>query len=242
MKKVIYLAILAVAFGCAKSQTEQTITINIGGVRTGAISKGATDILSATAPSALPTLTLTSDDGEHTYEVAPGTPLSVRLGTYSVRGEYVTDASKSIPSFGFAYAEPRYRVSSSIVVAEGTTEYEVDAIYDCWALIIDYTTTEKYSATKSSDTDYTDVACFTRVGDYGIAYIWKGGASAKNKCKILATPLDTETYDATAYTISWNGTEGIVVQNGRWYLFSAGEAERESGDFGVNLPEWEAGN
>lgn len=242
MKKVIFLAILAMAFGCTKSQTEQAITIHIGGVQSGSLTKAAPAIISATAPTGIPTLTLTSEDGQRTYQVAPGESVVVRVGTYQVKGEYVPPASRNTPSFGFAYGEPRYHISSTIEVAEGTTSYSVNAAYDCWALIINYADAEKYESTGASDADYADVECFTRVEDYGIAYVWPGGASARGKCNLRVTPADKENYDEAVYLLRWAGSAGVNIENGRWYMFSAAEAERGSGDIGVNLPEWEAGN
>ena len=243
-KKGAIIAATVAAVACAETPqpSEQTIILAIGGVQSGEIVKSATDILSATAPKGVPTLTLISEDGQHSYTATAGTPLSVRLGKYTVQGEYVTDALKSIPPFGFAYAEPRYKIASEIEVTEGKTEYEVAAVYDCFALLIDYATTEKYRATNASG-NWEDVGCLTRIGDKGVAYIWTPGASAKGACKISAVPTDKETNEETAFDIAWKaGLEGVQLENGKWYLFSAGAAPRESGDIGIDLPEWEAGN
>lgn len=242
VKEGLAVAATVATLACTKvEQGEQTISLSIGGVRTGTICKGATDILSSTAPTGIPTLTLTSEDGEHIYTVTPGEAVSVRLGKYTVTGAYIPDALSSIPSFGFAYAEPRYKVKCEIEVVEGTSEYEVSASYTCWALLIDYASTEKYRCTDAAG-NWADVGCLTKVGDYGVAYIWSAGASAKNSCSLSAVPVDTETYDETTYTICWNGSTGVVVENGKWYMFSAGEAARESGDIAIGLPEWEDGN
>ena len=244
VKKGAIIAATVAAVACAETPqpSEQTIILAIGGVQSGQITKGATDILSATAPSSTPTLTLVSEDGEHTYTATPGVPLSVRLGRYTITGNYIPETLKSIPPFGFAYAEPRYKVASTIEVVEGQEGYEVSGEYDCFALLIDYATTEKYRATNASG-NWEDVGCLTRIGEHGVAYIWTPGASAKGACKISAVPTDTETYEETAFDVAWKkGAEGLQLENGKWYLFSAGAAPRESGNIGIDLPGWEAGN
>lgn len=246
-RTLLFLTILATLLGCSKDRSigYREVTITIGNVLSGDITKTDADnvaaILRTTAPSGVPTLTLQSTTNtKRSYEVTPGIPVNLPYDVYNVSGRYVP--SKVGDTFrGSVYHEPRYNVSSTIEIIPDKDEYEVPATYECFALVIDWATTVKYTHV-GKDTNVADFTYFAGSGDLGVAYIFVSSEWNEMANRITAYPVDEAEHEPTEYRLVTNRNyNGYYVENGKWYAFAPAAVETESGVLGVKLPEWVAG-
>lgn len=250
MKSVKFLVMVALAgmvMGCSKHSEPvmQEIRIGIGNVQSGSMAtKGVADALSATAPSGIVQLSLQGVDvTSRRYQVAAGGSVSVPVGRYSVKGAYKPTALGTAV-FNSVYGEPAYSISQEIEVREGVSEYAVQAGYDCFALVIDYSECEKYQWKPWGGT-YQDLSWLKRTGDYGVAYFgmestWSAGESSFT---LLAVPAEPETKESAEYILSHRTENGVVkVETGKWYKFGPRDVSFQSGGIGIDYPEWGAGN
>jgi hypothetical protein len=147
-KAVAAVAAAATLAACSQMQmpsAEREITLSLSGVRTGQmLTKGPLDVLAQTLPTKMPTLTLQSKTvPERRYTMTPGVPAPVALDSYTVTGTYLPNEEGKVFG-GSAYATPPFSVNAEITVTEDVSEYSVGAAYDCFALVLDESTTEKY--------------------------------------------------------------------------------------------------
>ena len=250
MKRILFLTLFLSALfaGCRKDSTigYREVVINIGGVQSGYMTKtDATNVLAllnSTAPTGAPTLSLQSTtNNKRSYEVIPGTPINLPYDTYTVSGRYVP-AKKGDTFRGAVYGEPRYSVSSTIEVVPDKGEYEVSAIYECFALVIDWATTKKYTHV-GKDMNVADFTLFTGSGDLGVAYIFVSSEWGDYANKITAYPTDEAEHEATEYRLVTNRNyDGYFVEYGKWYCFAPAAVATESGSLSVKLPEWDSGS
>lgn len=254
MKRILIrtIAVLAVALGICAScgKVDQpagcgTVTINIGGVLTGEITKTDADavaaVLRSTAPSGVASLTLQSTtNSKRSYQVTPGVPINLPYDIYTVTGRY-TPAKVGDTFRGVVYHEPRYNVSATIEVIPDKDEYEVPATYECFALIIDWATTLRYTHV-GKDTNVADFTFFAGSGDLGVAYIFISSEWGEMANKITAYPVDEAEHEATEYRLVSNRNyAGHYIEYGKWYALSPAAVETEAGALGVRLPDWIAG-
>lgn len=250
MIKRIFISLVAVMLvitGCKKDSTvgSREIVITIGGVQSGYMTKtdaaNVLALLNSTAPTGVPTLSLQSTtNNKRSYEVTPGTPINLPYDTYTVTGRYVP-AKKGDTIRGAVYGEPRYSVSSTIEVVPDKGEYEVSATYECFALVIDWATTKKYTHV-GKDMNVADFTLFTGSGDLGVAYIFVSSEWGDYANKITAFPTDEAEHEATEYRLVTNRNyDGYFVEYGKWYCFAPAAVATESGSLSIKLPEWSAG-
>lgn len=248
-KAFIVFGIFSILFlvGCKKEPIPRSgnVIINIGGVESGNITKTDADnvsaILRTTAPSSVPVLTLQSTTNDkRSYEVTPGVPVSLPYDTYSVSGRY-TPTKVGETFRGAVYHEPRYNVSATIEVIPDKEEYEVPATYECFALIIDWATTRRYTHV-GKDTNVADFTLFSGSGDLGVAYIFVSSEWNEMANRITAYPTDEAEHEPTEYRLVTNRNyDGYYIEYGKWYCFAPAAVETESGTLGIKLPEWTSG-
>lgn len=250
MKSVKFLAIAVLAWmatGCSKSsepEVVQSIRIGIGNVQNGdLVTKSVADVLSGTAPSGVPELSLRGVDvSTRSYKVKAGESISVPVGRYTVKAAYKPTVLGTAV-FNSVYNEPSYSVNQEVVVSEGVSEYSVDAKYDCFALVIDYAECEKYQW-KYWGGNYQDLAWMKRVGDFGVAYFSTENAwgSGETGFTLLALPADSASKESAEYKLSHSAGETLVlVEPGKWYKFGPRDVTFQEGGIGISYPEWVAG-
>lgn len=249
MKKLVLISFILLGFfcGCSKERVSgsREVVINIGGVSSGSMTKTDTDnvaaLLRATAPTSVPTLSLKSTTNTaRSYEVTPGKAINLPYDTYTVTGRHVP-AKKGDTFRGVVYNEPRYSVSATIEVVPDKGEYEVSAMYECFAVVIDWATTKKYTLV-GKDTNVADFTLFVGSGDLGVAYIFVNSEWGEIANRVTAYPTDEAEHEATEYRLVTNRNyEGYFMEYGKWYCFAPAAVETESGSLSVKLPEWEAG-
>ena len=246
MKRAYHLiAVLIIAASCNEiTPPTATVCINIGGVRSGAITKSIDEVgaaLAATAPSATPTLTLQSTEvALRKYTATPGESVTVPVGEYRVTASYqpavVGDASGNN-----IYKTPSYKVDETIIVTEGADEYTVTASYDCFALVIDYDECEAYRHNQYQQ--MVDFAFFTKTGTVGVAYIGLEYLWGSINYRLIVVPKDKVEHEETEYHIvATDGYSGVKVEAGKWYSFSPNGVTTTSGSIGISTPEWVRGN
>lgn len=244
------VALGLIAGGCGEANPDQPqggeVLITIGGVASGDLATktdgdAVATIIKTTAPTGTPTLSLQSTtNAARSYTVTPGVPVNLPYDTYTVTGRYVP-SKRGDTMRGAVYAEPRYKVAATIEVVPDKGEYSVPAEYECFALVIDYATTKRYTHL-TSNMDTVDFTLFATSGDMGIAYIFVSSEWGQYRNRITAYPTDEAEHEATEYALVTNRNyDGYYVQNGKWYCFSPAAVETESGALGIELPEWEAG-
>lgn len=248
MKRMVMgvaIAALLLVAGCAGSEMLQEIRIEVGGVQVGQMgTKSAEDVLSATAAGGDVLLVLKGVDvTTRRYEVVSGQSVSVPVGRYKVTGEWKNGQKLGEAMYNAVYAQPCYSVDAEINVVEGQSEYRVEGVYTCFALVIDYAECEKYRHQSVSKADWSDFAWMQRVGDWGVAYIGFGAQWGTNgKYMVSAVPVDLERYEERQYgLVNLAGQAGVLVEAGKWYKLSAREVTFQSGTIGVDLPEWVQG-
>jgi hypothetical protein len=246
MKKALFLAALALLMACTKENqnAEQvTVTFQVGGIQTGAITKAGTPeaALAASAPSGAITLRLVSTTNDaRRYNVTAGQAVSLPADTYNVTGEYIPQVVTAV-YHGNAYREPRYSVSTTIQVTEEET-ITIPARYECIALVIDFTQSAKYLHTNAS-LNMEEITAWQRSGDYGVIYVactsyW----STAGGYTIQSFPVDEAEGEMRSYRLHTTGAGGIIVEKGKWYCFSPGEVAKVSGSLAPTFPAWQNGN
>ena len=233
------------AVSCTSVETTKTIRLSLSGVETGAMTKVSSDdvasLIAATANPYTMTVTLVSKKNPlRTYEVTIGQSATVAVDEYTVSGE-VGGGNRLFNASGGARvtAYPSYHVSQDLTVTEDVDAYTLDAVYDCFALVIDYSLCASYSMTENTG-NMAEVEGLTRVGDKGIAYCTVGSWSSQ-PASLLVTPADPVRYDSKSFRLYSVPTGTVYVECGRWYCFSPGSLTPATGTFGVSTPDWTMG-
>lgn len=141
---------------------------------------------------------------------------------------------------GYIYKAPRFYVETTISINKEQKNYIVDAVYECWALVIDYTKCSKY---EHFGYNYTmeDFTYFHTSGDLGIAFIY--GSWTNQPYTIKACPKEDSGYEAKSYNlVTDKNYTGIYVEYGRWYAFSTSSVDDTEGSINVNYPNWNEGS
>ena len=141
---------------------------------------------------------------------------------------------------GYIYKAPRFYVETTISINKEQKNYIVDAVYECWALVIDYTKCSKY---EHLGYNYTmeDFTYFHTSGDLGIAFIY--GSWTNQPYTIKACPKEDSGYEAKSYNlVTDKNYTGIYVEYGRWYAFSTSSVDDTEGSINVNYPNWNEGS
>lgn len=237
------LLLMFLLAACTKAEpVTKTVTFSIGNIRSGELGTKGTpaSILSVTAPTGTPALTVASTTNKvRTYTATPGTPVSLPCDTYHVTGRYIPTKTADILR-GAAYQEPRYRLDAQLTITDGQDSYAVPAQYECFAVIADLAEIDHYT---HSDPNASQVEMPYKVSDgFGVLYVYCNSAWTSSYCyRITAYPTDTAEHEARQYALITSGTGGVLVENGKWYAFCAAEVDKQSGNIGTSLPEWEAG-
>lgn len=242
-KAVAVVATAATIAACAPMQmttAEREITLSLSGVRTGQMpTKGPLDVLAQTSPTSLPSLTLQSKTvPERRYTITPGVPASVALDSYTVTGTYLPNEEGKVFG-GAAYATPPFSVSAEITVTEDVSEYSVGAAYDCFALVLDESTTERYRI-RGYAGSMVDLAWMGGKDGFKVVYI-KGEWSFP-ALSLKALPADPVNYEAASYDlVSDPFASGVLVKCGKWYAFGPDGVQTSEGGIEIGMPGWEAG-
>lgn len=239
------LAMLAVLACTPALERTAIVTFSTRGVASGDLpTKGVSDAVlgavSASAPSLAPYITLTSKSNPaRTYEVRTGAPYTVAVDSYSVTGVGGGSASLAIYQ-GKVYPEFRYSVSDDITVGDEGGEFELAASYSCFAVVFDKSAVASVSFLDSGGRGWSEPSFVGGDADYGV-YFLSGSWGSANPLRAVFTPKDDVNFESTTISLGYSGCE-VNVSNGRWYLFSPAAVSVTSGEFGVSLPEWVAGN
>lgn len=246
MRKVFTLLATILALASCNKETSvptpvNTVTIGIKQVQSGSMTKASDaevkSVLDNTTMSRTMALKLTSKENGNIYTVTVNEPIDLPIGTYTVFGEYtapkIADAYSAI-----LYSEPPFHVEQELVITEDDTNYLVDAIYDCIALVFDMTVTGKVEH-KTAERTYTELS-FT--DDLSVAYARCTRINAEMTYHVRVSPKNDLYGSQTDFTIQWveNG-EGLHVTNGFWYLLTPDSPTTISGTLGVHFPEWQKG-
>lgn len=240
----IILATLLVV-SCAKEPAqpiEVPITIQVGSITSGPLTKSVAALIDATAPSGQVSLRLQSKTNPNRrYTVTPGTTVSVAIDTYTVTGEYVPQAVFSCWRGAF-YKEPRYSVSETLSVTADRDTYTIPAAFSSFALIWDKGAVSRYYIWNASGTPEEPTGW---VEDDGLAILYgtcTSGWSRDYPLTILAEPADDVNYEPTTFSlVTASATGCVLVENGKWYQLNPGAVATSSGSLGVTLPDWTEG-
>jgi len=211
--------VLAALIGCRQENRELVTVKFVTGVESGSMTKGATDVLTETAPSDPVTLRIRGGDVD--VNAQSGSNVQLLTGTYQVTGRY-NPYGWNI-EIGRLHMTPTYVVSDEVDVRVGTMNYQVEAEYDCWALIID--TQEVFSVFGNND----EMEGFVGGGRYKVLYL----EGCLDEWTLTIIPQDMELYDMTEFQMG-------AQENGKWYMYHPGNAVTV-GNFGIGLPEWMEG-
>ena len=223
----------------------QEVSISINGVQSGKLTRASAssvlDVIEGLFPSTGITFKLTSTtNSSRVYNIDLGESLSIPLDTYEVTARYRPYVIGNTFKNGDITQSPRFSVQSTITITSAQSNYVVDAIYECWALVIDYTTCSKYRHLGYSYSE-EDFTYFATSGNLGVAFIH--GEWTDSPYTITAVPKSIELYEPKTYSFVTNRNyNGIYVENGKWYCLSAANVETTSGELSVNYPEWTEGD
>lgn len=212
------MVILAMV-GCIRENREYVSVRFETGIESGSMVKAVTDVLGETRPSDPVTLRIRGEGVDVNAE--SGSNVELLTGTYQVTGRYNPYGWDL--EIGHVSVEPVYVVDDQVDVRVGTMNYQVEAEYDCWALIID---TQEVNSVFGGDEELTD---FAGSGRYKVLYL----EGCLDEWTLTIIPEDMEVYDMTEFEMG-------AQENGKWYMYHPGNAVTV-GNFGVWLPEWIGG-
>lgn len=212
------MTVILAIVGCTKENRELVNVRFVTGVESGSIVKSTvTDALEDTRPS--DPVTLRIRGGETDVNVQSGVNVQLLTGTYRVTGTYEPFGWDL--NIGHVSVEPVYTVDDEVDVrVGGTGSYQVEAEYQCWALIID---TQEVNSVFGGDEELTD---FAGLGRYKALYM----SRCLEEWTMTIIPEDMEMYDMTEFEMG-------DQEYGKWYMYHPGNAVTV-GRFGVSLPEW----
>lgn len=224
--------------GCVAEKEEQyqEIRLMVSGVIG---TKSAGDAVNAMVPTGVATLRLQGVDvATRVYDVAAGESVRVPLGVYRVSGAYVpTEVGRAC--YSSLFYEPSYVVSGDIVVQSGVGEYSVGAQYDCFAVVVDYGDAARVEHSNGADA-FVALSTLKREGDYGVVFMQSQSASLAWYLRVF--PQDEAGREMRQYILARSGGAGkVAVEDGKWYLLSTREVDKEDGVIGVILPGWQQG-
>ena len=230
MKKMLYVAAALVGLAaCAKDGAVevQKAVFMVGGVQTGQmLTKGVSveAALAETLPSGNIALTLTALDGQldEPLEVNTGNEVELPVGRYHVEGSY-TPSKYSQSGNWYYMVEPSYVVDRQVTIVKGDAQYEVQAEYNCWALVCDFVKVAGYK----KNSFYLS---YTHSDFFGAVYLPEGAGN----WTLTIIPADESLYQETTVSIVGN-----QMQNGKWYCFNPNGAVFE-GALSVGFPAWVA--
>ena len=228
-----------------KETQYQEVSISINGVQTGRFTKASSssilNVIEEMFPTSGVTFKLTSTtNSSRVYNIALGESLSIPLDTYTVTARYKPYVVGNTFKNGEITQSPRFSVESTITVTSSQSNYVVDAIYQCWALVIDYTVCSKYRHLGYSYSE-EDFTYFATSGNLGIAFI--NGEWTDSPYTITAVPKSTEFHEPKTYSfVSNRNYDGIYVENGKWYCLNPESVATTSGDLSINYPKWTEGS
>lgn len=245
----IIIALATIVVGCGREEVfpveEQEVAVYVKGVESGDFTKASGSAVSTLIESLFPasgvTFTLSSTSNpERVYTVDIGKSITIPIDTYSVTAYYRPTSVGNTVKNGYIYKTPRFYVDTVISINKGQKNYTVDATYECWALVIDYTTCSKY---EHLGYNYTmeDFTYFYGSGDLGIAFIY--GSWTTQPYTIKSCPKENSGYEARSYNlVTDKNYTGIFIEYGKWYAFSTSSVDDTSGSIGVNYPGWSEGS
>lgn len=251
MKKISYiiLAIIATLFFSCNKETvlnpnEQEISIYLRGVESGEFTKVSGNTVGTLIESLLPTsgvtFTLSSTTNpERKYTVALGQTITIPVDTYNVSTYYRPTSVGNTVKNGYIYKAPRFYVETVISVNKEQKNYTVEAIYECWALVIDYNKCSKYQHL-GYNYSMEDFTYFYNADNLGIAFIY--GSWTTQAYTIKACPKENSGYEARTYNLVTDSNySGIYIEYGKWYAFSTSSVDDMPGNIGINYPGWPEG-
>ena len=251
MKKTSFILLAAFvlfAAGCAKEEfpvDEQEISVSVKGIESGVMTKvsgsSVVSLIESLFPTSGVTFTLSSTSNpERKYTVDLGSSITVPVDTYNVTAYYRPTSVGNTVKNGYIYKTPRFYVETVISINKGQKNYVVDAVYECWALVIDYTVCSKYEHLGYSYS-MEDFTYFHDSGDLGIAFIY--GSWTTQAYTIKACPKESTGHEAKTYNlVTDRNYTGIFIEYGKWYAFSASSVDDTEGNIGINYPGWSEGS
>lgn len=242
MKRILTLAVLAlVAAGCSKENItpEVNVTFNLGNIITGTMTKSAADVLEASAPTGPFSIKLTSTtNSRRVYTITAGEEATIAVDTYRAVCDYTPGGAVDVFR-GKIYSEPCFTANGTVEVKTSGT-ITLAAEYNCWALIIDKTKSSSYQISTAGSP--LTISSWCEAGDFGVVYVKPVGWSDTNAAQLVVTPLDDVNFATTSYTLATGTVNGATkVERGKWYVFGPEAVETQSGNIGITLPGWEAG-
>lgn len=227
LKVLVSLGLVGlVAAGCSEQErVMQRVAFGVSGVRSGRIeTKG---VLQETGPTGKIQLQLQSvDDPSFVIDIEEGEYMLLPVGPYRLTGEYEAQVSGEVGGHATA-CEPMYSVDEVVQVVQGEEYVVLQGRYDCWALVLDGSESERYEVGGEA------IAMVpSEDGAYGVIYV--SGREAGEEWVLSVVPKDKVNNGVTTYAM---GSQ----ENGKWYMYSAVKKERQEGYFWIGLPEWEKG-
>lgn len=239
---ITLLVALFAALSCSVSPIEREVVFHVGGVPSGSIPtkayEGVNSALSASFPSDVPTIKLTSKTSPaRTYSVAAGVPSTVALDSYKVGGT-VSPGKSSPILYGRVYEQSPYLIDDEVTVTDGVDSYTLSARFHCFALVYDKSVVESIQIQDTANGYLSPTFCG---GDdsYGAYFIV--GTWTSTPLRVIVTPVDKVNYEAVEYSIYTQPGKNLSVEPGKWYLLSPTEVVVTSGTFSIASPVWESG-
>ena len=260
MKRLTLTLAVATAIAASCSRIEPTttaeaqedpqlveVTFNLSGVRTGDLTRAATnadiaDAIAATLPTDI-TLTLTHLTKGGEYSVALGEKVVLPVGAYSVVYRHRPTPTAYINgSANYTTAAPVFDISQEIEVEAGVSDYSVTAQYDCFAVAADASVTAKVLYYDGNGTE--QILRFKESGD--VLLIFAHGDWTPSPLRLVYIPLDETRYERTTFDLyttkaDANAYGGIFAQPSKWYWFSPGAATTMQSGMFVDYPAWTSG-
>lgn len=229
MKKTLFIIVALATIACSKIEQPtamQTVTFKVGDITSGLMDTKATvtEFLRGVQPIGTPTLCVESTTNRSfSIEINAGESIELPIGTYNVTARYRKSIIGNVGGY-YVSEEPMYSVNETVEVKAGVKTYFLTGIYECWALIINYTDTDHYMM---------DGNTFNMVkGDEnrkGVLFV--STTEPGINWSLIAYPKDAVNYQTATFTVGEN-------QAGMWYCYSPTQKEKQMGVFGVNLPDW----
>lgn len=221
-----------VAAGCSRMERNevvmQRVAFGVSGVISGRIETKGGDVKGAfqeTAPTGKIGLELQSiDDPSFAIDIEEGEYLLLPVGKYRLRGAYEAQIVGEVGGHAQA-CEPMYSVDEVVDVVKGEDYVVLQGQYECFALVVDYTESERYEVAG-------EAIAMVPSGDYGVTYVSTREAGLSWELSVV--PKDKVNYGVTVFQMG-------AQESGKWYCYSAVKKETLDGYFWVGLPEWQAG-
>lgn len=247
MRKLILALLIFTLVACSRQPQTARVCISLHSVENGNITKASfyegsvlSIIEEASSDLAGLKFTLTNQSTGLVYECGADEYVNIPVGTYSVYGKYTPQITGYMNASVYFTKQPKFEVNETIEVVPNKERYEVTAQYQCFVIAVDLAEVRNLRFYDANNT-LNDINCLDAAG-VAVTFVCSAPDQLQtNPLRIMLDPC--QGYDSTIFRLYRKTfSDGIYVEDGKWYMLHPGQTPIVDGGFIINFPQWVEGS